>query len=114
MRIHVAGDFYCNEYLMKWFEIIKLNPNIVFYGYSKAYNLDWSGRPPNLIMRLSDDKGIWSAHYPNFDAVAVVYDPKSPCPTGFIPCGAQRVAGMTCAQCRLCAGKKGNVGFKRH
>ena len=114
IRWHVAGDFYDQNYLNRVFEICKLNPNILFYGYTKAYNLDWTLRPANLIMRLSDDKGIWGAHYGKFDAVATVYDPNQPCPKGFIPCGSQRVPGMTCAQCRLCAGRKGNVGFKRH
>lgn len=114
LRWHVAGDFYDQAYLERVFKICALNPNVLFYGYTKAHKLDWSRCPPNLIMRLSDDKGIWQAYYQNFDAVARVYDPKSACPAGFIPCGAQRVKGMTCAKCRLCAGKKGNVGFKKH
>jgi len=114
LRWHVAGDFYDQAYLERTFELCKLNPSIFLFGYTKAYHLDWSRRPANLIMRLSDDKGIWQDHYQNFDAVARVYDPNSGCPAGFIPCGAQRVKGMTCAKCRLCTGKKGNVGFKKH
>ena len=114
LRWHVAGDFYDQDYLERAFKICEHNPSILFYGYSKAYNLDWTRRPANLIMRLSDDKGIWQNHYSKFDAIARVYDPKTTCPAGFIPCGAQRVAGMTCAKCKLCTGKKGNVGFKKH
>ena len=116
MRIHVAGDFYSNEYLQKWFAIANLNPNILFYGYTKSYNLDWSGRPVNLVMKLSDDKDLWKTHQGKFDGVARVYEPDDPCPPGFVPCGAQRCAGMTCARCRLCTDKKhkANVGFKRH
>lgn len=117
MRIHVAGDFYSNEYLKKWFEIIARNPNINFYGYTKSYNLDWSGKPSNLVMKLSDDKDLWPAEQSKFDGVARVYEPDQPCPKGFVPCGSQRVKGMTCAQCKMCTGKlgrKANVGFKRH
>jgi hypothetical protein len=114
MRWHVAGDFYDQSYLDRVFKVCELNPSIFLFGYTKAYHLDWSRRPANLIMRLSDDKGIWQDHYQKFDAVARVYDPNSECPAGFIPCAAQRVKGMTCAKCRLCTGKKGNVGFKKH
>ena len=35
LRIHVAGDFYSDEYLNKWLNIIESNPNIYFYGYTK-------------------------------------------------------------------------------
>ena len=117
LRIHVAGDFYCQDYIDKWIRIAKANPTISFYAYTKAYNLDFSARPDNFVMKLSDDKDLWKSRQGDFDGVARVYDPTQACPAGFVPCGAQRVAGMTCAKCRLCTGKlgrKANVGFKRH
>jgi len=116
-RWHVAGDFYSQEYLDKANELARLNPNILFYAYTKAFHLDWSHRPMNFLVRISDDKGIWTGDYGKYDGVARVYDKTAACPAGFVPCGAQRVDGMTCAKCRLCASQKGrgcNVGFKRH
>ena len=117
LRIHVAGDFYSQDYIDKWIRIAKANPTISFYAYTKAYTLDFSARPDNFVMKLSDDKDIWRPYQSRFDGVARVYEPDAPCPAGFVACGAQRVAGMTCAKCRLCTGKlgrKANVGFKRH
>ena len=117
LRIHVAGDFYNQEYVDKWIMIAKCNPNISFYAYTKAYHLDFSARPDNLVMKLSDDKDLWPSEQGKFDGVARVYEPTAQCPKGFVPCGSQRVAGMTCAQCKMCTGKlgrKANVGFKRH
>jgi len=117
MRVHVAGDFYSQKYVDDWMEIARANPNVSFYAYTKAFNLDFSARPDNFVMKLSDDKNLWPNEHSRFDGVARVYEPDQPCPKGFVPCGSQRVKGMTCAQCRLCTGKlgrKANVGFKRH
>ena len=117
LRVHVAGDFYSQDYVDKWIRIAKTHPTISFYAYTKAYNFDFSARPDNLVMKLSDDKDLWPAEQSKFDGVARVYEPDQPCPKGFVPCGSQRVKGMTCAQCKMCTGKlgrKANVGFKRH
>ena len=116
-RIHVAGDFYCQKYVDDWIKIVKAYPSVSFYAYTKGYNLDFSQRPDNLVMKLSDDKDLWPAEQGKFDGVARVYEPDQPCPKGFVPCGSQRVTGMTCAKCKMCTGKlgrKANVGFKRH
>lgn len=39
IRIHDSGDFYNMEYLLKWIDIIKLNPNVKFYAYTKSLHL---------------------------------------------------------------------------
>jgi len=54
-RVHESGDFYSNEYLQKWFEIVRRIPNIKFFAWSKAWNLDWSEKPGNFIVYWS----IW-------------------------------------------------------
>ena len=36
IRIHSSGDFYNEEYLNKWIEIIANNQDIVFYAYTKS------------------------------------------------------------------------------
>ena len=42
IRIHAVGDFYDQDYLNAWAEIIKQNPTMHFYAYSKSLHLDWS------------------------------------------------------------------------
>jgi hypothetical protein len=36
VRIHDSGDFYSIKYLEKWIDIIKLNPSVQFYAYTKS------------------------------------------------------------------------------
>jgi hypothetical protein len=39
IRIHDSGDFYSREYLNKWLKIIDLNPDTMFYAYTKSIPL---------------------------------------------------------------------------
>lgn len=39
IRIHDSGDFYSLEYIKKWFEIMRRNPEIRFYAYTKMVPL---------------------------------------------------------------------------
>lgn len=55
IRIHESGDFYNQEYLNKWIEIAKaIQPKIV-YAYTKSLDLDFSNKPYNFIVIVSDD-----------------------------------------------------------
>jgi len=36
VRIHVAGDFFSEEYLEAWYSIALLNPSTLFYAYTKS------------------------------------------------------------------------------
>jgi hypothetical protein len=36
VRIHDSGDFYSPAYLEKWLQIMKLNPDVRFYAYTKS------------------------------------------------------------------------------
>lgn len=36
VRIHVAGDFYSQNYLDGWIDVAKRNPNVIFYAYTKS------------------------------------------------------------------------------
>lgn len=49
-RIHAWGDFYSNAYAKKWVEIIKSNPNVWFYAYTKSFTM------PVLTKLLKDIK----------------------------------------------------------
>ena len=37
IRIHDAGDFHSAEYVRKWVEVIKKNPKLKFYAYTKSF-----------------------------------------------------------------------------
>jgi len=39
VRIHDSGDFYSMEYIKKWVQIAKDNPNVNFYAYTKSIPL---------------------------------------------------------------------------
>lgn len=39
IRVHDSGDFYNLEYLLKWVEVFKNNPNVHFYTYTKMIPL---------------------------------------------------------------------------
>lgn len=39
IRIHDSGDFYSQDYLMKWLDIMQSNPDIDFYAYTKQVSM---------------------------------------------------------------------------
>lgn len=53
-RIHVAGDFYNQEYLEKWKAIARNVPNVTFLAFTKSL-LDYANVPSNLTIRFSLD-----------------------------------------------------------
>ena len=54
MRVHVGGDYFSLQYLMAWIEVAKLNPDKVFYSYSKSLHLfKQFALPENLVLTAS-------------------------------------------------------------
>lgn len=39
IRVHDSGDFYSMRYTEKWFQIAQLNPEVIFYAYTKMIPL---------------------------------------------------------------------------
>ena len=52
-RIHVSGDFFSQEYLNMWLNIVSEYPNIRFLAFTKVYWFDYSKKPGNLEIVLS-------------------------------------------------------------
>lgn len=56
VRIHVAGDFFNQDYFDAWVEVSKNNPNVLFYAYTKSLPY-WVARlneiPDNFILTAS-------------------------------------------------------------
>ncbi len=62
VRIHTTGDFYSNEYIQKWSEIVKQCSSTKFYGYTRSWrvpeledSLSELCRNMNVILRASVD-----------------------------------------------------------
>ena len=36
VRIHVAGDFFSADYMQAWYNVALMNPNVLFYAYTKS------------------------------------------------------------------------------
>ena len=64
VRLHASGDLFNNEYLKFWLHIIKYNPDINFYTYTKMYNNDEIDRLNkkyknfNIVKSIIEDKFI--------------------------------------------------------
>lgn len=39
IRVHVSGDFFNEMYFKAWMEVARINPHIIFYGYTKRVSL---------------------------------------------------------------------------
>ena len=39
VRIHGSGDYFSKQYLLAWIEAARMNPDLVFYGYTKSLDL---------------------------------------------------------------------------
>jgi len=112
VRIHVSGDFFNQEYLEKWYEIARRNQRQIFYCYTKSINLDFWGRPNNLVIYLSDDQQKLEENYGRFDGVSTISFDNKPI-KGFTLCRHQ-VNKINCAYCGLCMTKHRKVYFKKH
>ena len=56
-RIHESGDFYNRTYFLKWVQIAKNNPDVLFLAYTKSIAfINPSELPENLVIRAS----IWA------------------------------------------------------
>tara|TARA_B100000519_G_scaffold60264_1_gene50520 strand:- start:1544 stop:2287 length:744 start_codon:yes stop_codon:yes gene_type:complete len=56
IRVHVGGDFVTSEYMLSFYNVARMNPNIKFYAYTKA--IGWMQdnedmRPKNFRMIAS-------------------------------------------------------------
>lgn len=61
LRIHESGDFYSQPYLEKWFELCRMFPHVQFLVFTQSYRLDFSNKPPNLVIYWSvwpDSSGV--------------------------------------------------------
>jgi hypothetical protein len=56
VRLHVSGDFYSEDYFLAWLNVAINNPQIIFYGYTKALPIWVKYKkfiPPNFRLTAS-------------------------------------------------------------
>jgi len=49
VRIHVAGDFFNFKYFLAWCKVARMNPNVLFYAYTKSLKFWIQADAKNLI-----------------------------------------------------------------
>jgi len=109
IRVHVSGDFYSQEYLNKWCELAWMFQHKTFLVYTKAIDLDFSKRPENLRVILSDDQQIWSPLHKYFDGVATMQQDKK-----YFTCPYVEKR-TTCDECMYCLNAdRPKIFFKKH
>jgi hypothetical protein len=112
-RIHSCGEFYSVDYFKKWQKIARKNQKILFFTYTKNFNLWKYKRPINLIIYLSDNKNIWTKYYKYFDGVAKMVEKGEYKPKEYDWCPSQ-TKGLQCIQCQRCTKKNKKVVFIKH
>jgi hypothetical protein len=105
VRIHESGDFYSQAYFDAWADVARQFPAITFYAYTKSVRLDFSKRPSNFVLLLSDDKGIWTADHSRFDRVFRVDAPADQ---------VDMICGQDCTVCDACVTGPARIGIAMH
>ncbi len=119
-RFHTAGELESIEQLKTYCEICKDSPDVIFYIYTKAFDLlqEWTDKgetfPENFVINLSmwrDNMNDVSCKI-RFDNNIFIYDDGSENMSDIYHCPATdkngHETGVTCAMCRRCM-KKRNV-----
>lgn len=112
IRVHDSGDFYSPDYIKKWTEIARSNPELMFYAYTKSHH-------PNLRQHLNELEKL-----PNFNVVQSMgskydhlIDPSKPHAVVFPDEASMKKAGYADAmESDLAAANKNNrkVGLYIH
>lgn len=108
-RIHESGDFYTEEYMLKWFEIANAFPQIKFLAYTKSLIWYVNNRekcPSNLLVRFS----VWKDTKQNYIDVANSFNipiytafPKEEL-TDKVNFGGYTKCDCYCKKCKKCYG----------
>lgn len=127
VRIHPSGDFYNEAYVEKWIEIVKANPDVQFWAYTRSWrvpnmvkSLETLSALPNIELFASIDKETRDApeQPPSWLRVADVVEDWSTMDRTYVRCPNLRNKNITCSKCTYCFSKvttrKTNVVFEEH
>ncbi|QBJ01177.1 hypothetical protein PBI_ARISSANAE_92 [Mycobacterium phage Arissanae] len=126
-RIHWDGDFFSPVYTAAWARVIRDNPDVQFWAYTRVgtaalflhaqklsnLSLYFSSDEDNVtVARMLEGKGINIAHVArSFDAGKAEFPKATRCPenNGSIPLISDK--GSACARCGLCVDGRKSVLF---
>ena len=85
IRIHSSGDFYSQEYLSMWYNIIEKFPDRRFYAYTKNYDyLDFNTNKPDNFNIIDSYIKIGDKKYINYGTPDYIHELKRKDPSIFI------------------------------
>jgi hypothetical protein len=117
IRIHVSGDFFCEEYIDSWVQICSAFPQTKFWAYTRSWTV------PKLLttlekLRLISNVQLFGSTDPSMSLPPVnwrvAFVNKDMRASGLC-CPQQEDRLSSCLKCGYCFRKeKGNVIFKVH
>ena len=113
IRIHATGDFFSREYLETWKEIVRKNPGVIFWTYTKEYSAqnafdEFSNA--NIVKSNVLDVGY---NYGHCDYIIAVYNMLHDMGKDVYICRCGIDKNQHCTNCAACA-KCENVLFIEH
>tara|TARA_R110002020_G_scaffold354958_6_gene567698 strand:+ start:3160 stop:3849 length:690 start_codon:yes stop_codon:yes gene_type:complete len=130
VRVHVGGDFYSVEYIHKWIKVVRANPAVLFYAYTRSWrdpeflvHLSQLGMEPNFHMWWSCDRETGEPTASRFAKTAylmendddlppykvdLVFRDKATAVLKYTPEGSlvcpydNGITETTCSQCKIC------------
>lgn len=84
VRIHASGDFYSKQYFLAWVEVAKMNPDIIFFGYTKMLPYVSMDMPDNMSLVYSYG-GVFDNKVTNEPFIKVVETVKDALAIGLTP-----------------------------
>ena len=73
VRIHDSGDFFARWYVDAWIDVIRRNPRILFYAYTKSHPLFKGAKIPKNFRLVYSEGGKWDATIPEDRPVARIF-----------------------------------------
>ena len=142
VRIHPSGDFYSGPYISKWIDIVRANPDVRFWAYTRSWRI------PELVPKLRELSDLSNIELfasvdeesgraqqgakkstagtvqevpevaPSWLRFADVVDSWDEVDGSYVQCPNLKNKEITCAKCTYCfkpaGGKKINVVFTKH
>lgn len=116
VRLHSSGDFFSNEYIDFWIKLIKLNPKVRFWGYTRSWRVAGLKNKINEIYNL-DNVNLFASwdtttrEQPNLLRKCIVLEDtegqkKFDDNSKYHICAEQFSRVKSCSDCGFCMSKK--------
>jgi len=84
VRIHDSGDFFCQEYLDGWIDLMRLFPEVRFYAYTKMVDMMHSTELPDNFTVVMSYGGLEDRLIEDSDRQAIVVPKDFRLPEGWV------------------------------